>query len=265
MNVRAHAGTPGRLGDARLPLISPGRLGDARLPLMPPGTLVVSCQAGPANPFFSPEAMALMARAAEAGGAGAIRANGADDVQAIRAVTDLPIIGINKLGDPGGVFITPTFGSAIDIVAAGADLIALDGTVRPRPDGRRLRDQIKRIHDELGVPVLADVDSVEAGLAAREDGAELVATTLSGYTDGSTPRGPDLELVRRLVATLDCPVIAEGRIRTPDDVRAAFEAGAYAVVVGQAITNPMDLTARLVDAIPPARFGDHRWDAGLAQ
>jgi N-acylglucosamine-6-phosphate 2-epimerase len=194
--------------------------------------------------------MALMARAAEAGGAGAIRANGAADVAAIRAVTDLPIIGINKLGDPAGVFITPTFESAIDIVRAGADLIALDGTLRPRPDGQRLDQQITRIHAELGVPVLADVDTLEAGIAARDGGADLVASTLSGYTNGHTPSGPDVELVRRLVAKLDCPVVAEGRVRTPDDVRAVCDAGAYAVVVGYAITNPMDITARLVSAIP---------------
>ncbi|TCC52861.1 putative N-acetylmannosamine-6-phosphate 2-epimerase [Kribbella capetownensis] len=214
------------------------------------GTLVVSCQAGPGNPFYSPEAMALMARAAEAGGAGAIRANGALDVAAIRAVTDLPIIGLNKLGDPAGVFITPTYDSAVGVAEAGADLIALDGTTRPRPDGQRLDQQIARIHEELGVPVLADVDSVDAGLAARAAGADLVATTLSGYTNGTPPTGPDVELVRQLAAKLDCPIVAEGRIRTPAHVRAVCDAGAYAVVVGHAITNPMDITARLVEAIP---------------
>jgi N-acylglucosamine-6-phosphate 2-epimerase len=194
--------------------------------------------------------MALMAQAAEAGGARAIRANGPADIAAIRAVTSLPIIGLHKLGDPAGVFITPTYDAAIGIAAAGADLIALDGTLRPRPDGRRLDQQIARIHGELGVPVLADVDSVEAGLAARDAGADLVATTLSGYTNGRTPTGPDVELVRRLAAKLDCPIVAEGRIRTPEDVRTVCDAGAYAVVVGNAITNPMDLTARLAAAIP---------------
>lgn len=215
-----------------------------------PGTLVVSCQAGPENPLYGPAGMALMAQAAEAGGAGGIRANGPADVAAIRAVTDLPIIGIHKVGDPAGVFITPTYDAAAGVVAAGADLIALDGTLRPRPDGQRLADQIARIHTELGVPVMADVDTLEAGLAARDAGADLVATTLSGYTNGRTPTGPDVELVRQLVAKLDCPVVAEGRIRTPEDVRSVCDAGAYAVVVGHAITNPMDLTARLAGAIP---------------
>ena len=214
------------------------------------GSLVVSCQAGPGNPFFSPAAMALMAQAAEAGGAGAIRANGPDDIAAIRAVTSLPIIGLHKLGDPAGVFITPTYESAVDLVVAGADLIALDGTLRPRPDGQRLDQQIHRIHDELGVPVLADVDTFDAGLAARAAGADLVATTLSGYTNGRTPTEPDVDLVRQLATKLDCPIVAEGRIRTPEHVRAVCEAGAHAVVVGNAITNPMDITARLAGAIP---------------
>lgn len=217
-----------------------------------PGTLVVSCQAGPENPLYGPASMALMAQAAEAGGAGAIRANGPEDVAAIRAVTDLPIIGLHKLGDPGGVFITPTYESAAGVVAAGADLVALDATLRPRPDGQRVDRQITRIHRELGVPVMADVDSLDAGLAARDAGADLVATTLSGYTNGRTPTGPDVELVRLLVAKLDCPVVAEGRIRTPEDVRAMCDAGAYAVVVGNAITNPAGITARLVGAIPAA-------------
>ncbi len=215
-----------------------------------PDTMVVSCQAGPGNPLDSPAAMALMARAAEAGGAGAIRANGPADIAAIRAVTSLPIIGLHKLGDPAGVFITPTYEAAAGVVAAGADLVALDGTLRPRPDGQPLDRQIRRIHDELGVPVLADVDSLDAGLAARDAGADLVATTLSGYTSGPTPTGPDVELVRRLAARLDCPVVAEGRIRTTEHVRAVCDAGAYAVVVGHAITDPTDITSRLVSAIP---------------
>lgn len=231
--------------------------------LLPAGSLVVSCQSIPGDPFDSAELMALMARAAELGGAHAIRANGPEHVAAIREATALPIIGLNKQGDPSGVFITPTFESAIGVVAAGADLIALDGTLRPRPDGQPLRRQIERLHQEFGIPIVADVDSLDAGLAAREAGADFVATTLSGYTGGGlpspgrghqsagTPPGPDVELVRRLVAAVDCPVVAEGRIRTPEDVRAVFDAGAHAVVVGSAITNPTDITAQLASALPP--------------
>ncbi|GAB3826640.1 N-acetylmannosamine-6-phosphate 2-epimerase [Kribbella italica] len=210
---------------------------------------MVSCQAAPGNPFFSPESMALMARAAEAGGAAALRANGPADIAAIRAVTGLPIIGLHKLGDPSGVFITPTFEAAAGVAEAGADLIAIDATQRPRPDGTPLADQIARIHSELGLPVLADVDTHAAGLAARAAGADLVATTLSGYTNSTPATGPDVALVRSLAATLDCPVIAEGRLRTAADVRAVREAGAHAVVIGTAITNPMETTAWFAAAI----------------
>lgn len=222
-------------------------------PVLRAGSLVVSCQAQPGNPLRNPAAMALMASAAEAGGAGAIRADGPADVAAIRAVTALPIIGIHKIGDRAGVHITPTYADAAGVVHAGADLVALDATFRPRTDGRSLTDLIGRIRHDLGVPVMADVDRLDAGLAAREAGADLVATTLSGYTTpGAAPDHPDLELVATLAEKLDCPVVAEGRYRTPEQVRAARSAGAYAVVVGHAITNPMDLTARLVAAITAA-------------
>ncbi|QWF83797.1 putative N-acetylmannosamine-6-phosphate 2-epimerase [Amycolatopsis sp. CA-230715] len=214
----------------------------------PAGSLLVSCQAQPSNPLHGPGPMARMAAAAAAGGACGIRANGAADVAAIRAEVALPVIGINKIAAPGGTFITPTFDAAAAVVRAGATMVAVDGTARPRPDGSTLADQIARIHDELGVLVMADVDSAAAGIAARGAGADVVASTLSGYTGGVIPEEPDVALVRELSA-LDCPVIAEGRYRTADDVRAAVAAGAYAVVVGTAITNPMDITTRLTKAL----------------
>jgi N-acylglucosamine-6-phosphate 2-epimerase len=216
--------------------------------LCPPRSIVVSCQAGADNPLHGPNAMALMARAAVAGGAKAIRANGAADIAAIRAAVEVPILGIDKVGDPNGVFITPSAASAVEIVAAGADVVALDGTRRPRPDGRSLRDHVADIRARLDVELMADVDSLEAGVAAREAGVDLIATTLSGYTGGPVPDGPDVRLVAELAQALDCPVIAEGRYWTPDDARAGFEAGAYAIVVGTAITNPMAITRRFVEA-----------------
>jgi N-acylglucosamine-6-phosphate 2-epimerase len=214
--------------------------------LCPPRSIVVSCQAGPDNPLHGPAAMALMARAAVAGGAAAIRANGAADVAAIRAAVDVPILGINKSGDPRGVFITPDADAAAEVAAAGAEVVALDGTLRRRPDGRTLRDHVADIRARLDVELMADVDSLEAGVAAREAGVDLVATTLSGYTGGEVPEGPDVALVAQLSRVLDCPIVAEGRYWTPDDVRAGFDAGAYAIVVGTAITNPMAITRRLV-------------------
>jgi N-acylglucosamine-6-phosphate 2-epimerase len=215
--------------------------------LCPPRSIVVSCQAGADNPLHGPDAMALMARAAVAGGAKAIRANGAADIAAIRAAVEVPILGIDKVGDPRGVFITPSADSAVAIVAAGADVVALDGTRRPRPDGRSLRDQVADIRARLDVELMADVDSLEAGIAAREAGVDLVATTLSGYTGGPVPDGPDVRLVAELARALDCPVIAEGRYWTAEDARAGFDAGAYAIVVGTAITNPMAITRRFVE------------------
>jgi N-acylglucosamine-6-phosphate 2-epimerase len=214
--------------------------------LCPPRSVVVSCQAGPGNPLQGPAAMALMAQAAAAGGAAAIRANGALDIAAIREAVDLPILGIDKVGDPNGVFITPHPDSALAVVAAGADVVALDGTPRRRPDGRSLRDHVAEIRERVDVELMADVDSLEAGIAAREAGVDLVATTLSGYTAGEVPDGPDVKLVARLARALDCPVVAEGRFWTADDVKAGFEAGAHAVVVGTAITNPMAITRRFV-------------------
>jgi N-acylglucosamine-6-phosphate 2-epimerase len=216
--------------------------------VFPARSLIVSCQAGAASALHGPDPMARMAREAAAGGAAGIRANGAADVAAIRAAVDLPIIGIHKLGDPAGVFITPTLDAAAEVVRAGATLVALDGTLRPRPDGTPLAALVAVIQADLGVPVMADVDTYEAGVAARAAGADLVATTLSGYTGGPVPAGPDLDLVTRLASTLDCPVVAEGRYATPEQVRAALDAGAHAVVVGTAITNPAAITRRFREA-----------------
>jgi N-acylglucosamine-6-phosphate 2-epimerase len=217
---------------------------------IPAGGLVVSCQAPRTSPLHGPAPMALMARAAVSGGAAGIRANGPADVSAIRATVDVPIIGINKIGDPAGVFITPSVAAAAEVVRAGADLVAIDGTARERPDGDSTATQIRAIRAELGVPVMADVDTVEAGVRAREAGADAVATTLAGHTGpGAPPTTPDLDLVAELAAALDCPVIAEGGYETPAQVRAALEAGAYAIVVGTAITNPVALTRRLVGGL----------------
>jgi putative N-acetylmannosamine-6-phosphate epimerase len=213
----------------------------------PAGTLVVSCQAQRSSPLHGPGPMSLMARAAVGGGADGIRANGPADIAAIRAAIALPIIGINKMGEPDGVFITPTLAAAVEVVAAGADVVAIDGTTRPRPDGRTLRQQIAGIHRRFDVPVMTDVDTLEAGLRARDAGADAVATTLSGYTSGiPVPDEPDITLVLALAQQLDCPVVAEGRYWTAATVRAAFDAGACTVVVGTAITNPVAITQRLV-------------------
>lgn len=219
--------------------------------LIPRHSLIVSCQAAATSPLRSPETMARLAAAAVQGGASAIRANGAADVEAIRAVVDVPVIGINKVGDPAAVFITPTVAAAREVVDAGATVVALDGTGRPRPDGLTLRQQISEIRTFSALPLMADVDSARAGIDAREAGADVVATTLSGYVGEQGSRDPDIALISKLVAALDCEVIAEGRFWTPDQIRQALDAGAYAVVVGTAITNPAAITRRLVSALDP--------------
>jgi putative N-acetylmannosamine-6-phosphate epimerase len=213
------------------------------------GRLIVSCQALADEPLHGAHIMARMAVAAREGGAVAIRANGPDDIRAIKRAVDLPVIGLYKDGN-SGVYITPTLRHARAVAKAGADVIALDATRRPRPDGSTLADLIAAIHHELDKPVLADVSTLDEGIAAQAAGAELVAPTLSGYTEYSSALyGPDLGLIRALADTLTVPVIAEGRIHTPDEARQALEAGAVAVVVGSAITRPQWITAQFAAAI----------------
>jgi N-acylglucosamine-6-phosphate 2-epimerase len=216
------------------------------------GGVVVSCQAPPGSPLRAPEHMAAMARAASAGGARAIRAEGSADVRAIKGAVALPVVGLRKreVAD-SPVYITPELRDAGELATAGADVIAFDATTRARPHGVPPEAFIQRLLQEVALPLLADVDDLESGVAARDAGAHAVATTLSGYTgDGPPAPGPDLELVRRLAAELDCPVLAEGRYATPEAVQAAFEAGAHAVVIGTAITDPVSLTRRFVEASP---------------
>jgi putative N-acetylmannosamine-6-phosphate epimerase len=195
--------------------------------------------------------MAAMAKAAEAGGAVGLRINGPDDVRAVRAASALPIIGLYKRAyDASPIEITPTFAEAAAIAKAGADIIAVDATGRPRPDGSSLPALIARIHAALGLPVLADCAGVDDALAAAAAGADVVASTLSGYLDRAVPppEDPDLDLILRLAPRCPVPVIAEGRFKMPGQVAAALRAGAYAVVVGTAITNPREITRWFVQA-----------------
>ena len=190
-----------------------------------------------------------MARAAEAGGAVGFRANGALDVWAIRQVSRLPIIGINKIRTPEyPVYITPTFASARVLAEAGADLIALDATNRPRPEP--LPELIARIHAELRLPVMADCATLEDAALAAEAGADILATTLSeeGELEDDGEKGPDFALLAELTGRFRLPVIAEGRFKDPGHIRRGFACGAYAIVVGTAVTRPQWLTARLVRA-----------------
>jgi N-acylglucosamine-6-phosphate 2-epimerase len=212
--------------------------------------LIVSCQALPHEPLFGAEIMARMAVAVAQGGARAIRANTPADIQAIKQAVNLPIIGLFKADLPGyPVYITPTLAHAQAVAAAGADIIAIDATARPRPTGE-LKDYIVAIQQQTGCLVLADVATVGEGMAAAAAGADMVSTTMSGYTPDSPQQDePDMALVQQLAARLTIPVLAEGRYRQPEQIKQAIAYGAVAVVVGGAITRPQEITARLVNAL----------------
>jgi N-acylglucosamine-6-phosphate 2-epimerase len=214
------------------------------------GGLIVSCQALPGEPLFGAEIMARLARAAQAGGAVGIRANSPDDIAAIRAETPLPLIGLWKVDVPGSdVYITPTLAAALAVADAGADIIALDATLRPHPEGDTATF-IRRVREATSKPILADIATDADAYAAQEAGADFISTTMSGYTpDSPQQEGPDLDLIRRLVGTLRVPLIAEGRISTPEQARAALDAGAWAVIVGGAITRPQQITVRFAGAL----------------
>lgn len=215
------------------------------------GGLIVSCQALPHEPLHGAGIMARMALAAQEGGAVAIRANMPEDIAAIHAAVTLPIIGLYKVVLPDyDVYITPTVASAQEVAAAGADVIAADATQRPRPDFAELADFFAAVRTATGCLILADVSTAAEGLAAEAAGADLVSTTMSGYTPYSPQlSGPDLAIVRELASRLKVPLLAEGRYHTPEQVRLALEAGATAVVVGGAITRPQEITRRFVSAL----------------
>jgi N-acylglucosamine-6-phosphate 2-epimerase len=217
-----------------------------------PFSLIVSCQAHDDNPLRGSAFMQAMARAALEGGAHAIRADAPDDIAAIRAICDQPLIGLYKdWREDWAVYITPTLEHARDIVNAGADIVALDATAHPRP-AESLEVMIEGIH-RLGALVFADCSTLEEGLHAARLGADYVSTTMAGYTPETAHRKgehPDFELLETLAASSSVPVIGEGRFWSPQDVERGFALGAHGIVVGTAITNPREITRRFVRAVP---------------
>ncbi|GBF76843.1 N-acetylmannosamine-6-phosphate 2-epimerase [Paenibacillus sp. 598K] len=213
------------------------------------GGIIVSCQALEHEPLYGAEMMAAMARAAAAGGAVAIRSNTPVDIAAIQRSNPLPVIGLYKQEyGQSPVYITPTIAEVRAVAEAGAAMVAFDATGRARPDGAALADLIAAIRSEFpDLLLLADISTFEEGLAAMDLGVDAVSTTLSGYTPYSPQEAdPDIGLVRQLAALARQPVFAEGRIWTPEQCKACLDAGAYAVVVGTAITRPQDITRRFV-------------------
>lgn len=212
------------------------------------GGLIVSCQAYPGEPMRDPGTMAQIARAAVIGGAAGIRLQGIAD---IRAAADLavPVVGLWKDGD-SDVFITPTLEHARAVADAGADIVAIDGTRRARPDGLTLAETIAGLRESHDVLVMADCGSLEDAIAAEAAGADILGTTLSGYS-GERPKtsGPDIDLIGQIAKSCAKPICAEGRIHSPADAAAARAAGAFTVCVGTAITHPSTITSWFVQAL----------------
>nr|UWI48795.1 N-acetylmannosamine-6-phosphate 2-epimerase [Clostridioides difficile] len=214
------------------------------------GRLIVSCQALENEPLHSSFIMGRMARAAKEGGAVGIRAQGVDDIIEIKKVTGLPVIGIIKRNyEDSDIYITPTKKEVDELLTTGCEMIALDATNRVRPNNEDLKEIINYIK-ENNVLVMADISNYDEAVKAQEYGVDCVSTTLSGYTPYTeTLDGPDFVLMERLVKDLKIPVIAEGKVNTPQDLKKVFEIGVHSSVVGSAITRPQLITEKFVKAI----------------
>lgn len=212
--------------------------------------LVVSCQAFPGDPLEDTDALRRMALAAIGGGAAGLRLNSAEHIAALRRYTGVPIIGIQKQYGPAGLRITPDFAAAASLAEAGASMVALDCTDRTWPDGNPWPELIARIHQELGLPVMADVATIDEAVAATAAGADCVGTTLYGYTESTRGgRGFNWKLLAEMHERLPVPIMAEGHIATPADARRAMAGGAWCVIVGSAITRPGVIAARFAGVI----------------
>jgi len=211
--------------------------------------LIVSCQAASGSPLANRGLMSYMAEAAEAGGAVAIRAEGLRDITEIKKAVSIPIVGLIKFkSENTPVVITPLLEHVYQLLEAGVDLIAVDATLRRRADGTLGKDFVAQAK-AIGAVVIADIDDLESAIAAEKSGALAVFTTLSGYTNGSVPELPDLDLVKSCATHCVVPVIAEGRFNSPELVSQAFDAGAWSVCVGSAITDPWLSTKRFIKSI----------------
>ena len=218
------------------------------------GKMIISCQAVEGEPLYVEEKsiMYLMARAAKMAGTPAIRTSSIRDVVAIKEETGLPVIGLIKIQYDGfESYITPTMKEVDELVAVGSDVVALDCTHRVRGDGKTVEEFVREVRAKYpDVPLMADISTYEEGMAAAEWGVDIVGTTMSGYTAYS-PKvdGPDYELMRRLAKDCPVPVIGEGKIHTPDQAVEALDTGVWAIVVGGAITRPLEIARRFMDKI----------------
>ena len=218
------------------------------------GKMIISCQAIPGEPLYLEDdsVMYLMARAAKRAGTPAIRTSSIRDVAAIKKETGLPVIGLVKINYPGyDSYITPTMKEVDDLVAVGSDVVALDCTLRKRGDGTTINEFIAQIREKYpDIILMADISNYEEGINAWKCGVDIVGTTMSGYTDYTSKKDePDYELMTRLAADIDIPVIGEGKIHYPDQAVKALQTGVWSIVVGGAITRPLEIAQRFMKAI----------------
>lgn len=218
------------------------------------GQLIVSCQALEDEPLYREDAsvMDLMAKAAVLGGAKAIRAQGIRDIIAIKKAVKVPIIGIiKKVYEGYEGYITMTMQEVDALVEVGCDIVAIDATNRRRADGLNAYQFIEQIKQKYPkILLMADISCEQEAILAQNAGCDYVGTTLSGYTSYTeTMEGPDYHLIEKLSKTLTIPVIAEGKIHYPYQAKQALKLGAHCVVVGGAITRPMEITTRFVREI----------------
>lgn len=213
------------------------------------GGLIVSVQARAGSALDDPQVLAAMARAAADSGAAGVRIQGVRNLQAVRRRVELPIVGIIKREYEGfEPYITPTLREVAEILACGAEIVAFDATARPRPQGGTVAELVRAIHAG-GALAMADCALADDGENAFAAGADIVATTLCGYTKETRGTAlPALDLLRAL-RQLNTFVICEGGIHAPESAARAMEAGAHALVVGTAITNTEWLTAEYVASL----------------
>ena len=218
--------------------------------------VIVSVQAQGNEPLNKIEHLLAICQSVISGGAGGLRLCGIDNIKAINRNVQVPIIGLTKLEPTpinflDSVYITPTVKDLEGLLKTGITFIAIDGTSRERRDGETLKDQIELVKQSKKI-VVADISTLEEGINAEKLGADIVSTTLSGYTKETrfkVNEGPDFQLLNNLVNSLKVPVILEGRIWYPEEVEQAFQMGAHAVVIGTAITRPHVITKRFLSGI----------------
>lgn len=216
------------------------------------GKLIVSCQALETEPLYDSYIMSKMAWAAYLGGAAGIRANTVVDIKAIKEKVDLPVIGIIKqVYDDSDVYITPTEKEVDALVEIGCEIIAVDATDRLRPNGVTFEEFFTKIRAKYPNQLfMADTSCFDEGKKAEELGCDLIGTTMAGYTPYTKGTSlPDFTLMERYVNELHSPVIAEGGIWVPEQLKQAIDTGVHAAVVGTAITRPMDITKHFVSAL----------------